>query len=142
MSYLEYPQIPRDQIKLKWHCDYHDGPLSGICEYQKKRYWFALCDEFRNYPELTEECLANSKDEDWYRRYTLHELSSEELQDEEHWHQLFQEHVGHHTDYDENEKCDYRAVKPQSEWNKYYSLEKERKRPDYSKNKIIGWYQC
>ena len=33
-------QIPRQAVRLLWHCGYCDGPLSGMCLYKGERYWF------------------------------------------------------------------------------------------------------
>lgn len=171
MSYLAHPQLDHQEIKYKWHVGYHDGPLSGICEYRGQRYWFTMCDAFTDtYSEVgikwynaktrylitTEDELDNGLNNNpqletewyeywsllglnsWRRRYIVQELSPEQLQDEEYWHALFRQYVGNHTDYEENVP---RRLQPQSERQKFYSLEKERKKQDYSQNKIIGWYE-
>ena len=116
--------------RLLWPLNYWDGPISGILEYQGRHYYFDRCDE----SDIEDETAT------WSRRYLVYELSKEEFNEEMQWHNLFREHVGTHTDYDEHGRTNH-AVRPQSEHHKYYEKAKERTPRDYTQNKIIGWFE-
>jgi hypothetical protein len=126
------PQIPRQAVRLLWHCGYWDGPLNGVCLYQGERYWFEAIDPF-------------DEEQDEYvfpRRMGLYRLSPEELQVQEEIHRQFQQYVGMHTDYDENERRSLGAVRPKHEWKKFDSwLKQQPQHPfDYRQNEMIGWF--
>ena len=140
MSYLVYPKIDKSKIKLLWYCEYQDGPFPGILEYQEKRYWFDCCDNFLDYPEMVAK-WEEFEDIEWYRRYTIRELSPEELGKEEKYHVLFCIYTEAHTDYDPDEIPIIGPVHPQSEHHKLYDEAAKRASRDYSNNKIIGWFE-
>ena len=48
MEYLKHPKL---EVKLLWHCNYWDGPIDGIAEYQNHKYWFQQCDDFLDHSE-------------------------------------------------------------------------------------------
>ena len=48
-DYSNFPKIDNSNIKLLWHTDYSDGPLSGILEFNGKKLRFQVCDESLNY---------------------------------------------------------------------------------------------
>jgi hypothetical protein len=127
------PQIPRQAVRLLWHCRYWDGPLTGICRYQGERYWFAAIDPF---DEEKVEYVSP-------RRMGLYQLSPEELRVQEGSHQQFQRYVGMHTDYDEKEQRPIGAVRPKDEWNKFEAWLKQQPKQqfDYRQNEMIGWFE-
>src|SRR6266704_872833 len=90
-SYLQLPRIDRSEITLLWASDWWDGPKSGLLRYEGTKYWFELCSESDD-PQFA----------DYYRRFLIIQLSDEQMEEEEYWHELFREKVGHHTDFDEN----------------------------------------
>lgn len=115
----EYPDI-----KMLWHSGYWDGPLSGMCLYNGKKYWFDC------------EVMEHDDNNDaGIRKYGLYELSDEEVDYEEWWHNLWRFLVGHHCDYGDK----YGPYKGQLTTSVFYTLQKLRKKPrDYTKNVKIG----
>ena len=71
------------------------------------------------------------------RRFLVLELSPQQLAEEEYWHELFREKVGTHCDYDEA----HLEVKPQEKHHEFYEAYQKRAKPDYSTNRVIGWFE-
>lgn len=107
---------------MLWHSDYYDGPISGMAEYKGKKVWFKWDKDV--FEPLTD-----------MRIFNLYELSDEEIEDEEQWHQHFREMVGHHCDYVEGQKGRVK-YSPES-FDKFYAEGKERKARDYTNNKLV-----
>jgi hypothetical protein len=137
MEYLKHPKI---EAKLLWHCNYWDGPINGIAEYQNHKYWFQQCDDFLNYPEMVAQFEDFDETLDWFRRYTVHELTPEELTEEVYCHDSFRNYVGTHTDYNENEDRKG-VVHDKVNHSKFFDKSKDRKPLDYTQNKIMGWFE-
>lgn len=116
--------IKRKEVNYLWHNDFYDGPYNGICVYKDEKCWF----------DCVKEYASGS------RIFKLVRITSEQLKEEEYWHNLFREHVGTHTDYDENERRDGKGVKSQDNWHKFYDKQKDRKKRDFSKNEIVGYF--
>lgn len=114
-------------VRLLWHADYWDGPLAGLARYNGQDYWFEV--EAFDWDDPPAE-----------RRYLLYSLTEEELAEEREWHHRFQEHVGTHTDYDARGHRDHAAVKPRSEWSKFYDEYEKRSKPDYTMRAPVGWF--
>lgn len=74
MNYKELPYA--GEVNYLWSLDWYDGPLSGLCECQGKKYWFYFADDLGY---------------NW--AYTLHELPPEQLTDAEHWRNLLVEKI-------------------------------------------------
>ena len=123
-DYLSVPRIPKDSVRLVYHNNYWDGPISGVVKFDGKRYYFDQCDE----------------EENGKRRYVMYELSDEQWKEEDYWHDLFRTHVGTHTEYDENGKRGIGATKEREEWEKYYSKEASRVPLNLEQNEIVGWF--
>jgi hypothetical protein len=87
-----------------------------------KLRWFAFCGEV-----------------DQHRRYAVYDLSDAEIADEQHWHDLFVQHVGDHWTYDEHGSPG--TMKPASEHAKFYEAYAKRTPVDYSRNPILGWFE-
>jgi hypothetical protein len=135
LSKISHPQF-------LWHCDYWDGPLSGICVHQDKRYWFHVVDEIDVAVNVKTEQTLHRDDYETCRifLYSLVELTEEELKKEEYWHDLFEQHVGTHTNYDENNRR-IGKVKPQENWNIFYEKAKaEHDARTYDENKVIAYF--
>jgi hypothetical protein len=124
------PQIARQAVRLLWHDDYWDGPLSGMLLYQGKEYWFQMIAE-NDDPDLVA----------FYRRFAVLELTEAQLQEEHKWHTLFQEKVGTHTDYDVAGQRELGALKPQELWHEFYDAYKECTPSTYLENTVIGWME-
>jgi hypothetical protein len=76
-------------VRLLWHADYWDRPLSGLAHHNGRDYWFEIEDFDPDDPPAE-------------FRYFLYPLTDEELEDERKWHRKFQKLVGTHCDYDAN----------------------------------------
>ncbi len=139
-NYQTFPKVTG--YRLLWHIDYHDGPRDGICEYNGKKYFFSQCDdwfydEFGNNKNQFDDGVRPS----WRRRYVLIELTPEQLNEEMQTHKLFQQFVGVHTDYDAAGKRTVGETRPDTEWHKFYDVHENKPPKDYTKNKIIGWFE-
>jgi hypothetical protein len=121
-------KIDWHSAKLLWHDDYCDGPKSGLLLYQNKRYWFQV------FKDNEESNLS-----DYLRRFVILELTENQMKEEVHWHELFVEKVGTHTDYDENGKRVIGALKPEEIWHEFYDAYEKRQKPDLLNNIVIGW---
>lgn len=124
-----YPQIPRSEVKLLWHCEFRDGPLSGMLRYAGEMCWYAMI-------------IENENDgESWYRRFAVIHLTPDQLADEQYWHDLFRQHVGTHTDYGVDERRTLGAVLPKAGWHQFYNKYNERIKTDYSTRPVLGWFE-
>ncbi|GER89886.1 hypothetical protein KDW_40480 [Dictyobacter vulcani] len=123
------PQIPYQEIRLLWFCDYWDGPLSGVCFYWGQRYWF--------------EAIEPEKDNYGYpRTMGVYILSAEDLQSEEESQRRFQQYVGMHTTYDDPENCSVEEPPRSGEdREKFYSWSKQQPKRDYRHNEMVGWFE-
>lgn len=127
-NYPTLPHIPRADVTLLWHCDFNDGPITGLLAHRGERAWFQLIEDYADCEGLS------------YRRFLLVRLSEQQLRDEEWWHELFQQHVGTHTDY-ERAEGDSGTVRPQAEHAKFYDPYSKRVPLDLSQNEVIGWFE-
>ena len=80
-------EIPRAEVRILWVNDFYDVPLQGMAEVHGSRCLFEIIDR---------DALGT---EDESPRYWLIALSSEQLREEEGWHDLFCRKVGTHFDY-------------------------------------------
>jgi len=89
-------------LRMLWHCDYYDGPLSGMAEYEGEMVWFQCCND----------------PVDGLRLFKLYRLSPEQIEAETARHESFRKHVGWHADHGER----YKDYKPRTRWslNRYY----------------------
>lgn len=101
-------------VKLRYINGYYDGMLSGVLEWEGKRYYFDIVDENNS---------DNINDADWYRKFGLYEMTPEEWATEDHTHAEFVKYVGSHYVINEDGKRDHSGLKPQSEWRKFYDQE-------------------
>ncbi len=129
-GYKRAPQIPRDDVRFLWHVDYWDGPRSGVLEYRGERCWFQVVAE-------------NEEDApQWYRHFVIVRMSAKQLAEEERWHELFRQHVGVHTDYDESgRERPIGALRPRAQWHHFYDAAAQRTRLDLSGNEVLGWFE-
>jgi len=122
-------EIVVDDIRLLWHSNFWDGILSGMLNYNEKKYWF----------ECIDQTVYGGK-----RQFAVIDLTQEQLMVEEKWHQLFRDNVGTHCDYDENGQRDFGEVKPQHLHKLYYepfkAFRKENPK-DYSYNKVMVFFK-
>jgi len=121
-------KVKRIDLKLLWQSEYWDGPLNGLLSYEGLKYWFQVFDEPNDYsPDV--------------RKFLINELSSEQLREEEQWHELFRQKVGTHTEYDEDGKGQIGELRPEEEWHEFYDAYKNRLVRDFSNNQVISWFE-
>lgn len=129
-GHLLVPFAAKHDVRLLWHCDYWDGPRSGMLEYREERCWFELISE-NDDPDLIQ----------WYRRFAIIRLTSEQLAEEERWHELFRTNVGGHTDYDLDGREPGKGLRPREEWHRYYDFYRTRNPRDFSSNEVLAWFE-
>lgn len=123
------PFIPRSAVRLLWHLDYYDGPMSGMLRYRDEELWFSTVTEARDFRSP------------WFRRYAIVRLTPEELAEVRSQHELFRRCVGTHTDYDENGTREVGALRPREMWEEFYDQAKGRPHRAYDRNECVGWFQ-
>ena len=129
-GYKRAPQVARDDVRFLWHVDYWDGPRSGVLEYSGERCWFQVIAENE---EDAPQC---------YRHFAIIRMSAEQLADEQRWHELFRQHVGSHTDYDETGRARTSGdVRPREQAHHFYDAYAHRTPPDFSGNEVLGWFE-
>src|SRR5271169_2893036 len=77
----------RNKVEWLWEDDYYDGPLSGMIEYNGKRYYAHWFDDMkREYvdPETDEE------KEYTFRVYCVYKLTEKRQEHQEYWRWLFE----------------------------------------------------
>jgi hypothetical protein len=119
------PQLSAGEYAILFISDFWDGPKSGLLKHQGSEYWF--------------EVVAENEDEDWsegqwYRRFAVVHLTSEQLEREHLVHRDFQLHVGSHWEGGE--------IRPKSEWHRFYDLHLDycRSRP-FEDNEVVAWFE-
>ena len=125
-----------------WHCAYWDGPHDGMCVFKGEQIWFHLFEE--------NECLDDVDDDDdldavadaqtWWRKFALIRLTQEQWTNEHYWHDLFREHVGHHTDMAPDWKRDGKVHYPTSRHVGFYEPARKMVARDLSGNEVLGWF--
>ena len=122
-------------VKLLWHWSYNNGPVTGICNFNGRKYYCNMI----HYPI-----------------YTLHYLSNQEINDAEYYHKIRKTYVGNHNEYvydqhgiSHHALCSstpniydflrFSSIPATYDFNKYKQLTKDIK-TDYTANKIVGWF--
>ena len=77
------PKLAPTDLRLLWVNDWYDGPLEAVVEHAGEQQLMVLHGE-------------DQVDVDRPMRWVLYRLSPEQWEDEQRWHALFEEHVGHH----------------------------------------------
>ena len=77
------PKLAAADLRLLWVNDWYDGPLEAVVEHGGDRYLMVLNG-------------ADVVDVEKPMQWVLFRLSAAQWTDEERWHALFEEHVGHH----------------------------------------------
>lgn len=78
------PKLVAAELRLLWVNDWYDGPLEAVVEHSGERCLMVLHGE------------AVHVDLDVPMQWVLFRLSPEQWTEEQRWHTLFEEHVGHH----------------------------------------------
>lgn len=135
--WLQTPEaFPRlDGVRLLWHHDFYDGPLSGMCEHTGERLWYRVCDEGA-----------------YNRLFLCHRPTPEQAAVIESSHAKFQRMVGLHTDYDyDGDWCRSRTTELHrgegalETWQQYYAEDEADPVPDdtywpATAAHIVGWF--
>ncbi|MBP7557424.1 MAG: hypothetical protein KA821_14205 [Chitinophagaceae bacterium] len=114
-------QIHESDFGVLWINDYYDGMLTGMLEFQSKKYWFEIIGNYEDNP----------------RYFAVLELTPEQIAVESYWNNLFKEYVGNHNNYDSNET---HKIKPQKMHHLFYDRYKIRTEPDYNPNPVHTWF--
>ena len=77
------PKLAPGDLRLLWVNDWYDGPLEAVVEREGKRCLMVL---------HSGGLLETDKPMKW----VLFHLTAGQWEEEERWHHLFEEHVGHH----------------------------------------------
>lgn len=77
------PKLAAGDVRLLWVNDWYDGPLEAVVEHAGERKLMVLH-------------AGDVVDVEQPMRWVLFGLSDAQWKDEERWHALFEEHVGHH----------------------------------------------
>lgn len=125
-------------VRFLWHCDYYDGPKSGLCIVNNQKYWFELVHEIEFY--IVDRYTGDHAEGRRYRFFVVLQLTQEQIDREESEHKLFQEHVGTHTDYDENGNRAIGMVKPREGHDMFYKRERPLKDNYLETCQKIGWF--
>lgn len=109
------PRLDRRDWRWLWIGGYYDGPLDGMVLYNGQQYWAEMVDE-------CSEIVADGSDTKcgYYRLYRLIRLTDAAHAECVRRHEIFCQYVGSHWDYGEDGRRNAGAVKPQSEWHKFY----------------------
>jgi hypothetical protein len=79
----DLPQLAAGDLRLLWVNDWYDGPLEAVVDHSGERCLMILHGK---------DAVDVEKPMQW----VLFRLSAEQWTDEDRWHALFEEHVGHH----------------------------------------------
>lgn len=125
------PRVPRDRVRLMWTFDFYDGPVSGLAELDGEMLWFCLAEEAEE-AELTE----------WYRRFWLVRLSSDELTRLQRCARDFEAHVGTHWSGEGDGAAGHR--RPESEHRKFYDKwpTGERGPAGLADCEVLAWFEA
>ena len=77
------PKLAPAELKLLWVNDWYDGPLEAVVEHGGERCLMVLHGDA-------------APDVERPMQWVLYRLSLSQWSEEERWHELFEEHVGHH----------------------------------------------
>ncbi len=123
---LATPKIDIAAIRWLWANNWYDGILSGVCEYQDKRYYG--------------QCFG--EDDERNRRFALIDLPETEWKEETERHEFFVEKVGDHNDFREDgEGRKGAGIKPESSWKEFYDRYPPYQERDYFRFPVVGWFE-
>ena len=103
-------QLDELSIRFLWYCNWYDGPLSGMAEYEGRRTWYDF---------------HSDTDDGRHYRYVLYPLTHEQIETAELWHAT----LGHW------DAVASQWVRPSSA-----SHDASWAGPDFSKTQPIGWF--
>ena len=80
----DLPRLTATELRLLWVNDWYDGPLEAVVEHEGARCLMLL------------HGTGAQLDGEQPMRWVIYGLSEPARAEEEKWHALFEEHVGHH----------------------------------------------
>lgn len=98
-----------DNVQIEYTTDYWDGPLSGMCTWHGKRYYF--------------HCIQMDND-NFDRTFVLLALSEQQLVTEEYWHREFVDHV---------------LGQPRANWAKFYGPYEHAEFTPCTTDQAVAW---
>lgn len=152
------------RIQMLWHAGFWDGPLSGYVELDgQPGHWVEMVEDFwDSRPDETDDSCTGADGkggcpeiradgrcciEVHDRVYLVYQLDDEQRRVVEANHALFREHVGTHTDYDDQVKVQHESegpigyapgVKPRSGHSAYYDAPRETMAP-LREDQVVGY---
>jgi hypothetical protein len=96
-------------MRMLWHVNYWDGPLSGLCLLNGRKHWFQI-----------KGGVYDPDDE--AREFEIIYLTDEQIKAEDDRHNLWVKYVGEHCDYDEHNKRRDGDLRLRREWAQFYNL--------------------
>lgn len=93
------------KVRLLYHYDYWDGPLSGICTFNNQKYFFSnIYDCYYDERFDGQEDEYGDRNPCYHRIHLAYQMPKEYKEAEEKYSNLFIEHFGSWNCYDENNK--------------------------------------
>lgn len=117
------PKLEASDVRLLWVNDWYDGPLEAVVERAGERLLMVL------------HAMPESRSDDAPWQWLLYPLTPAQWAEEDRWHALFEEHVGHHW-------CFHHEAMPEPESRdseRFYGLYKSRTPLDLSSNVPVAW---
>jgi DNA primase large subunit len=144
------PKIEIHQFWMLFTHMYYDGIINGVMSYEGKKYWFEMFDEFHEleYDKELDDYFV--KDNDWYRRYAVVEVSHELMQEAIEVNEDFVKYVGsgnQHSmdDIFENKHRIIGKLKEEASWKLFYEKhprDYESTIPDRMRlGKVVAWFE-
>jgi hypothetical protein len=145
-------------IRMLWHHDYWDGPISGVILWNGEYCWFNQIEqvdietpmseedkqEFINYCEKNGYKWYDSDliDYESYRVYNVYRMPRAVMKAIIHNHSVFQEYVGTHTDYDEY-GCRHHNLKSKDFMDAFYSGKVKKEKVDLrlEEREVVGVFK-
>jgi len=115
------------KLEMIWHCNYYDGPLSGVARYNEELVWF----------DVVEAGGWITEDECEERTFQLYRLSKEDMDETIRRHELFRDMVGHHSDHLPNMHSDF-VCKDKDKFNRFYEMSEQWKSVDIENAEKLG----
>jgi hypothetical protein len=113
-------------VRLLFHEDWYDGPLTGLAEYQGRTYFY--------------EAVWDDAADDWThpRRLVLREVPDSEIEEEWRDHRAFERHVGtmHCGHLDAAE----RVQRPQRDWSRFYKNRPDKAHDRHAHRPVVGTF--
>jgi hypothetical protein len=119
------PKLAASDLRLLWVNDWYDGPLEAVVEHAGERRLMVLHGGER-------------VDIDKPMQWVLFRLSAEQWAEEERWHSLFEEHVGHHWCFHHESRPPADPAEPR-EVRRFYEPYKSRAPRTHGAKDAVGW---